>query len=79
MLKLRLTRIGRKRAPFYRLVIIEHHKRRNGRPVDEVGHYNPITKQYYFNTDKIIKWLKVGAKPTKTVTTLLKNGKIITQ
>ena len=77
MLKLRLKRTGRKRAPFYRLVVMEHTTRRDGRPVEEVGYYNPITKQSSFNTIKIIKWLKIGVKPTETVLNMLKNQGII--
>lgn len=77
MLKLRLKRTGRKRAPFYRLVVMEHTTRRDGRPIEEVGYYNPITKQSSFNTIKILKWLKVGVKPTKTVLNMLKNQGII--
>ena len=77
MLKLRLKRIGRKRAPSYRLVIIENSSRRDGRPVEEVGYYNPISKQYQFDTDKIQKWLRYGVKPTKTVFNLLKISKIL--
>jgi len=77
MLKLRLKRIGRKRSPFYRLVIIEHTSRRDGCPVDEVGYYNPITKEYDFQIEKIIKWLKIGVKPTKTVKYLLSKSEII--
>ena len=48
MLKLRLKRVGRKRSPSYRLVIMENTCRRDGRPIDEVGYYNPISKQYNF-------------------------------
>ena len=59
MLKLRLKRLGKKRSPFYRLVIMENTFRRNGRPIDEVGYYNPMTKQYKFDTEKIKKWLGV--------------------
>ena len=77
MLKLRLKRIGRKRAPSYRLVIMENSCRRDGRPVDEVGYYNPISKQYKFDSTKINKWLNSGAKPTKTVFHLLKKAEII--
>ena len=57
MLRLRLKRNGRKRQPTYRLVIMENTTRRDGRPVDEVGYYNPITKESYFNEEKIAKWL----------------------
>ena len=77
MLKLRLKRTGRKRAPFYRLVVMEHTTRRDGRPIEEVGYYNPITKQSSFNTIKILKWLKIGVKPTETVLNMLKNQGII--
>lgn len=77
MLKLRLKRIGRKRAPSYRLVIIENSCRRDGRPVEEVGYYNPISKQYNFDSTKIKKWLKCGVQPTKTVFDLLKKAEII--
>jgi small subunit ribosomal protein S16 len=77
MLKLRLKRIGRKRAPSYRLVIMENSCRRDGRPVEEVGYYNPISKQYDFDHTKITKWLNCGAQPTKTVFYLLKKAEII--
>ncbi len=77
MLKLRLKRLGKKRYPSYRLVVMEHTSRRNGRPVDEVGYYNPMTKDYKFNADKIKKWLSYGVKPTDTVFQLLKKAEII--
>ena len=77
MLKLRLKRNGRKRQPSYRLVIMESASRRNGRPIDEIGYYNPITKESYFNQDKIIKWLKYGVQPTETVFQLLKKSNLI--
>jgi small subunit ribosomal protein S16 len=77
MLKLRLKRIGRKRLPSYRLVIIENSARRDGRAVEEVGFYDPISKKYNFNTAKIKTWLDCGVQPTKTVSALLKKAKII--
>jgi len=77
MLKLRLKRTGRKRSPSYRLVIMENTCRRDGRPIDELGYYNPITKQYKFDTDKIRKWLNYGVKPTETVINLLKKAEIV--
>ena len=77
MLKLRLKRIGRKRSPSYRLVIMENKSRRDGRPVDEVGYYDPIAKKYKFDTDKIKKWLSYGVKPTETVFNLLKKAEIV--
>lgn len=77
MLKLRLKRVGKKRSPSYRLVIMENTFRRDGRPIDEVGYYSPITKQFKFDAEKIKKWLSFGAKPTETVSTLLKKAEII--
>jgi small subunit ribosomal protein S16 len=77
MLKLRLKRLGKKRFPSYRLVIMESTSRRNGRPVDEVGYYDPMTKNYKFDTDKIKKWLSYGVQPTETVFYLLKKAEIV--
>ena len=77
MLKLRLKRVGRKGSPSYRLVIMENTCRRDGRPIDEVGYYNPISKQYNFEIEKIKKWLGYGVKPTETVLNLLKKADII--
>ena len=77
MLKLRLKRMGRKKQPTYRLVIIEKTYRRDGRPVEQVGYYNPLTKESYFDIKKIRKWLGYGVKPTQTVQDLLKKAKII--
>ena len=77
MLKLRLKRIGRKRSPAYRLVVMENLARRNGRPVDEVGYYDPISKKSKFEVEKIQKWLNYGAKPTEIVSSLLKKASII--
>ena len=77
MLKLRLKRIGRKRSPSYRLVIMENSCRRDGKPVEEVGYYNPISKQCNLDSTKIKKWLDYGVKPTKTVFNLLKKAEIV--
>jgi small subunit ribosomal protein S16 len=77
MLKLRLKRIGRKRSPSYRLVIMENTTRRDGRPVEEVGYYDPISKNYKFDSQKIQKWLSNGVQPTETVANLLKKANII--
>jgi small subunit ribosomal protein S16 len=77
MLKLRLTRMGRKKQPVYRLVIMEHTSRRDGRPIEQVGYYNPLTKESKFHVEKIQKWLNHGVKPTETVYYLLKKAKII--
>lgn len=77
MLKLRLKRIGRKRSPAYRLVVMENSARRDGRPIEEVGYYDPISKKSKFEIEKIQKWLEYGAKPTEVVISLLKKAEII--
>lgn len=77
MLKLRLKRIGRKKQPAYRLVIMTSTSRRDGRPIDEVGYYNAITKQSFFDVPKITKWLNNGVKPTQTVSNLLKKANVL--
>lgn len=74
MLKLRLKRIGRKRQPFYRLVIMENTTRRDGRSIDQVGYYNVLTKKLILNKSKIDQWLSVGVNPTRTALYLLKKG-----
>jgi small subunit ribosomal protein S16 len=77
MLKLRLKRIGRKRSPSYRLVIMENTTRRDGRPIEEVGYYDPISKKSHFDANKIQKWLSYGVRPTTTVLNLLKKAEIV--
>jgi small subunit ribosomal protein S16 len=77
MLKLRLKRIGRKRSPAYRLVVMENTFRRDGRPIEELGYYNPISKKFDFKIEKIKQWLSYGAKPTEVVASLLKKADII--
>jgi len=56
---------------------MENTTRRDGKPIDEVGHYNPITKESYFNEEKIAKWLSYGVQPTETVSQLLKKTNLI--
>jgi len=77
MLKLRLKRTGRKRSPSYRLVIMENTSRRDGRAIEELGYYDPLTKNYKFDIDKIKKWLSYGVQPTEIVSSLLKKAEII--
>ena len=78
MLKLRFKRTGKKGSPSYRLVIMENTSRRDGRPIEELGYYNPMTKNYKFDSEKIKKWLSYGVQPTETVKNLLKKAEILT-
>src|SRR5437588_11319812 len=69
--RLRLKRMGRKNLPFFRLCAFDSRTRRDGRAIEELGHYDPRLdseeKQYNFNRERIAYWLSVGAKPTETV------------
>ena len=78
--KLRLTRMGAKKAPFYRIVAIDERKARDGQYLDNIGYYDP-TKQpaeIKVDSEKALKWLANGAQPTETVRALLKKQEIIT-
>lgn len=77
MLKIRLKRTGRKHEPHYRIVVMEAHKQRDSKALEEIGYYNPRTKPSTFTIDKerAQHWLSVGAQPTDTVAHyLLKEG-----
>lgn len=72
--KIRLKRVGKMHAPFYRVVIADSRSPRNGRFIEEIGAYDPSKQPSAFNVDKeaVEKWLKNGAQPTETVARLLK-------
>jgi len=69
MVKLRLTRMGAKKAPFYRIVAMDSRKARDGKYIDQIGYYNPVStpKQIVIDADKAKEWLAKGAQPTETV------------
>lgn len=73
MVKLRLTRMGAKKAPFYRIVAMDSRKARDGKYIDQIGYYNPVStpKQIVIDGDKAKEWLAKGAQPTETVMSLL--------
>lgn len=73
MLKIRLKRFGRKKQPSYRLIVIDSKKRRDGKAIEEVGFYNPLTKQTKINITQIQHRIKQGAQLTQTVENLIKN------
>ena len=74
MVKIRLKRMGAKKTPFYRIVVADSRYPRDGRFIDQIGTYNPLTNPSTINVDneKAIKWLSQGAQPTDTVKGLLK-------
>ena len=76
MLKIRLRRMGAKKAPFYRIVVADSRAPRNGAFVEEIGYYNPIAEpvQLVVNNETAAAWIQKGAQPTDTVRALLKKS-----
>lgn len=74
MVKIRLKRMGAKKNPFYRIVVADSRYPRDGRFIEQIGTYNPLTDPSTINVDneKAVKWLSQGAQPTDTVKQILK-------
>lgn len=72
MVRIRLSRRGKKNDPFYRIVVTDKRTQRDGAPIEEIGTYNPKTKQLVLNKEKAEAWIKKGAQPTSTIRSLLK-------
>ena len=79
MVKIRLRRMGAKKAPYYRIVVADSRSPRDGRCIEEIGTYNPLTEPATVTVDveKAQTWIKNGAQPTDTVRTLLKNAGVL--
>ena len=79
MVKIRLRRMGAKKAPFYRVVVADSRSPRDGRCIEEIGTYNPLTEPATVTVDveKAQTWIKNGAQPTDTVRALLKNAGVL--
>ncbi len=81
MVKIRLRRMGYKKNPLYRIVVINDVQKREGAPIAELGHYNPKTKEMKMNKELALDWISKGAKPSETVAYLIKNcddeGKLV--
>lgn len=76
MVKIRLRRMGAKKAPFYRIVVADSRYPRDGRFIEEIGTYNPVTTPagLKVDVDRAQAWIKTGAQPTETVRALLKKA-----
>jgi small subunit ribosomal protein S16 len=74
--KIRLKRMGAKKNPFYRIVVADSRSPRDGRFIEEIGYYNPLTepKTIKIDNEKAKQWMKNGAKPTETVEKLFKES-----
>ncbi|MEF9921861.1 MAG: 30S ribosomal protein S16 [Anaerovoracaceae bacterium] len=79
MVKIRLKRIGAHKKPFYRVIVADSRRPRDGKFIEEVGYYNPLVEPVEIKIDgeKVKKWLDNGAQPTETVKSLLKKSGII--
>jgi small subunit ribosomal protein S16 len=75
-LRIRLTRMGSKKKPFYRLVALDSETRRDGRALEYLGFYNPMKDpaEFSIDMDRVNAWMEKGAKPTNTVRSLLKKA-----
>ena len=79
MVKIRLKRMGMKKIPFYRLVVTDSRNPRDGRFIEEIGYYNPVSDpvQLKLDHERAKYWLSNGAQPTDTVRGLLKKGGVL--
>ena len=77
--KLRLKRMGQKKKPFYRIVAADSRAPRDGRFIEQIGYYNPVSEpvELKIDAEKAQKWLKTGAQPTDTVRALLKKSGVL--
>ena len=77
--KMRLTRMGDKKSPFYRVVITDSRNARDGAYIDKVGYYNPVAQpaEIVIDKEKALDWLKKGVQPTETVKSLLIGQEIL--
>ena len=77
--KIRLRRIGAKKQPFYRIVVADSRYPRDGRFIEEIGYYNPVSDpvEMKINDERAKYWIGVGAQPTDTVRALLKKGGVL--
>ena len=77
--KIRLRRMGAKKAPFYRVIVADERSPRDGKFIDEIGYYNPLRDpaEIKIDTAKAEKWLNDGAQPTETVKSILKKSGIV--
>mgnify|MGYP004470221445 CR=1 FL=1 len=79
MVKMRLTRLGDKKSPFYRIVVVDGREARDGKYIDKIGHYNPLSNpvELVIDADKAKEWLAKGVQPTETVKSLLVKAGVV--
>ena len=79
MVKIRMKRMGMKKEPFYRIIVTDSRNARDGRAIEELGYYNPVSEpsELKINGERAKYWLGVGAQPSDTVRGLLKKSSVI--
>ena len=79
MVKIRLARGGAKKRPYYRIVVADSHKKRDGRFIERIGFYNPMVQENRFGIDseRVKHWLSVGAQPTERGRKLMEKAEIL--
>ncbi len=79
MVKIRLRRMGAKKSPFYRIVVADSRFPRDGRFIEELGTYNPLTEpaEIKVDSERALNWIKTGAQPTDTVKALFKRAGVL--
>lgn len=77
MVKIRLTKVGRKGVPAYRLCVINAREKRESKAIEYIGHYSPITKEFTVDGDRVKYWMSQGAQPSTTVARLLIKNKML--
>lgn len=77
MVKIRLKRVGAKKTPHYRVVVTDSRARRDGSPIEELGYYNPRSKELKLDKEAVTKWINNGAQPSETVASLLRKAEAV--
>jgi len=76
VVKIRLKRIGAKQAPHYRVVVTDSRTRRDGKPIEEIGYYNPRSKEIRIDKEAVERWIRNGAQASETVQSLLRKAEV---
>lgn len=79
MVRIRLTRMGKRHRPFYRIIVVDSRKRRDGAYIDSLGYYNPLKEPADVNIDfdRAVDWIMKGAQPSETVSRLLRKAGVL--
>ncbi len=77
MVRIRLTRMGKKHMPFYRIVVVDSRKKRDGAYIESLGYYNPLKDVNQVDVDKAVEWILKGAQPSETAENILRKAGVM--